>query len=1075
MVDNTQKPQTVDEWLQLNPDVDDAFITQLRDASRKPGFSLDNVDNDYQAFLKQKETQALQIANGDLSQASFDEIHSAWDVLKSAEEGKSAQNLVDARRKMQDFAEQKVEEFSKDVQDLKDNPDEQAMFDMAVHMPEVSEWLAISNDVQAKNTDDSKKQRNQNLEKSMNAFYKNLDEEYGLNDLPSAEQIKNNAATLDDIEKSFGPFAKDGQGKLAHPEFEQMDAFFDKLEIDNSAQDVDKVHKDDYKAQIIETSMAMAKTNLSIDKDFANLSKEEQQKRLAQETLNNMESLVLTALVQQKAEDIAEAKNTEEAIKQLNKESEEFVNRYPHLKNIVENGKNHSKLRQAIEFSYLNTVLKLHGYFDSDLTMDFVGKSFKASSRNQGVDDKSLDDPHVFFEKSLQDKDFKPVLSNRVAIANLAVASSGLEALSKRIAQKTGANVLWKNAKALDTKLKEAYPKAYPVMKGMVTTLSISTGLGPVGLVAYSGVKTYQAVKKSIDNYRQNRQEGQSYFKYLAKNPRELVGIAQAAAGATLTTLGVGGALFSAENMGLAGHLMNGDMGIGQSLASAGGNLFDNMKNAVTHPVETAKNVGNAALEALKNPQKLARMGVAVGAGLAKSAISIGEALKAKGDDRKKLFKKARSEFVAGLTGAGIGLGLSSLMGGVSHGDDANAADHTNTADQTNTADSHSPEVKVGTYHDKPIGPEEYQGDVDKAASTDHDAFEKEAMNKAADEAEAQEKATQQQNDQHQPTAKGGADNQPEQNDEINKQNDNRTIADEQSAPVLSHDANMPMYSQLRELSLDLEKAYAETGNIGQALNKVLHEAPEIGMTEEQIKNASQIMQDRLQFYGVDNESSPQDIENAIGRLKLSMDRAATLEERDILQQNLDGQVPQPHSEMPSHSQMRELSLDLEKAYEETGNIGQALNKVLHEAPEIGMTEEQAMKASQIMQDSLRSYGIVEGEYSHQDVEKAIERLQHETAREAALEEREILQQNQHQPNSQYQAKIDELRACSAAQHSELGSEHTSTDRAQQVQNLRGTGNGNELPKIDPTKVTKSFTVDELARAARALKDRGNG
>ena len=856
MVDNTRKPQTVDEWLQLNPDVDDAFITQLRDASRKPGFSLDNVDNDYQAFLKQKETQALQIANGDLSQASFDEIHSAWRVLESVEEGKSAQNLVDAKYKMQEFAEQKVEEFAQRVQNLKDNPDEQAMFDMAVHMPEVSEWLAISNDVQAKNTDDSKKQRNQNLEKSMNAFYKNLDEEYGLNDLPSAEQIKNNAATLDDIEKSFGPFAKDGQGKLVHPEFEQMDAFFDKLEIDNSAQDVDKVHKDDYKAQIMETSMAMAKTNLSIDKDFANLSKEEQQKRLAQETLNNMESLVLTALVQQKTEDVAHSKDTKEALKKLN---------------------------------------------------DFQ------------------DNPHKFFEKSVQDKNFKPVLSNRVAVANLAVASSGLEALSKRIAQKTGAKVLWKKAKALDTKLKEAYPKAYLVMKGMVTTFAISAGLGPTGLVVYSGVKTYQAVKKSVDNYRKNRQEGQSYFGYLAKNPRELVGIAQAAAGATLTTLGVGGALFSAENMGLAGHLMNGDMGMGQSLASVGSNLVDNMKNAVTHPVDTAKNVGNAALEALKNPQKLARMGVAVGAGLAKSAISIGEALKAKGDDRKQLFKKARSEFVAGLAGAGIGLGLSSLMGAESHGDEANAAD------------GHSPEVKVGTYHDKPIGPEEYQGDVDKAASTDHDAFEKEAMNKAADEAETE-----------------------------------------------------------------------------------------------------------------------------------------TVEKQDVVQPQHTPDV-QVHSGMPLHSQMRELSLDLEKAYEETGNIGVALNKVLNAASEIGMSDEQIVKASQIMQESLRSYGV-EGEYSHQDVEKAIERLQHETAREAALEEREILQQNQHQPNSQYQAKFDELRARSAAQHSELGSEHTSTDRAQQVQNLRGTGNGNELPKIDPTKVTKSLSSDFVEKWTRQHNsNQGNG
>ena len=896
MVDNTRKPQTVDEWLQLNPDVDDAFITQLRDASRKPGFSLDNVDNDYQAFLKQKETQALQIANGDLSQASFDEIHSAWDVLKSAEEGKSAQNLVDARRKMQDFAEQKVEEFAQRVQNLKDSSDEQAVIDMAVHMPEVSEWLAISNDVQAKNTDDSKKQRNQNLEKSMNAFYKNLDEEYGLNDLPSAEQIKNNAATLDDIEKSFGPFAKDGQGKLVHPEFEPMDAFFDKLEIDNSAQDVDKVHKDDYKAQIIETSMAMAKTNLSIDKDFANLSKEEQQKRLAQETLNNMESLVLTALVQQKTEDVAHSKDTKEALKKLN---------------------------------------------------DFQ------------------DNPHKFFEKSVQDKNFKPVISNRVAVANLAVASSGLEALSKRITQKTGANVLRKKAKALDTKLKEAYPKAYPMMKGMVTTFAISAGLGPTGLVVYSGVKTYQAVKKSVDNYRKNRQEGQSYFKYLAKNPRELVGIAQAAAGATLTTLGVGGALFSAENMGLAGHLMNGDMGMGQSLASVGSNLVDNMKNAVTHPVDTAKNVGNAALEALKNPKRLARMGVAVGAGLAKSAISIGEALKAKGDDRKQLFKKARSEFVAGLAGAEIGLGLSSLMGAESHGD------------ETNAADGHSPEVKVGTYHDKPIGPEEYQGDVDKAASTDHDAFEKEAMNKAADEAEAQEKATQQQNDQHQPTAKGGADKQQ-------------------------------------------AKSNAE-----------VDQKPSAKVTE-------------------------------------------TVEKQDVVQPQHTPDV-QVHSGMPLHSQMRELSLDLEKAYEETGNIGVALNKVLNAASEIGMSDEQIVKASQIMQESLRSYGV-EGEYSHQDVEKAIERLQHETAREAALEEREILQQNQHQPNSQNQAKFDELRARSAAQHSELGSEHTSTDRAQQVQNLRGTENGNELPKIDPTKVTKSLSSDFVEKWTRQHNsNQGNG
>ena len=1066
MVDNTQKPKTVDEWLQLNSDADEAFIAQLRDASRMPGFSLDNVDNDYQAFLKQKETQALQIANGDLSQASFDEIHKAWDVLAWVEEGKSAQNLVDAQRKMLDFAEQKVEESAKHIQDLKDNSDGRALLDMMMYAPELSEWLVVNN--KEISHDAVKEGRNQQLRFKLDDWYHKFDDAYELNDLPPAEQINKNAATLDDIEKSFAPFAKDGQGKFVHPEFEQMEAFFDKLEIDNSAQDVDKVNKDDYKAQVIEMSMAVAKTSLSIDKDFANLSKEEQQKRLAQETLDQMESLVLTALVQQKTEDIAASKNTEEAIKQLNEESEEFVNRHPHLKNIAENAKNHSKLRQAVELSYLDTVLKMCGYFNSDLTMAFVGQSFKAYSRNQGVDDKSLDDPHKFFEKSVQDKDFKPVISNRVAVANLAVASSGLELVSKRIAQKTGVDVLWKKAKALDAKLKEAYPKAYPVMKGMVTTLSISTGLGPTGLVVYSGVKTYQAVKKSVDNYRKNRQEGQSYFGYLAKNPREFVGIAQAAVGATLTTLGVGGALFSAENMGLAGHLMNGDMGIGQSLASAGGNLFDNMKNAVTHPVETAKNVGNAALEALKNPQKLARMGVAVGAGLAKSAISLSEALKAKGDERKQLFKKARSEFVAGLAGAGIGLGLSSLMGGVSHGDDANAVDDNSSANDgvhhgkpigpedykddvnrvpteearkafeeeaMNKAADEAKAVEESFHHEKADGPKEYQDDVDRKPTEEaRKVFEKKAMNKAADEAEAQEKATQQQNDQHQPTGKGGANNQ--------HQPTGKGGADNQHQPTGKGGT---------------DNQHQPTGKGG---TDNQHQPTGKGGTDSQHQPAGK--------EGTDNQYQPTGKEGTDSQHQPAGKEGTDNQYQPTGKEDTGNQqppsAPQPHVIMPTHSQMRELSLDLEKAYDETGNIGQALNKVLHDAPEIGMTEEQAMKASQIMQDSLRSYGIVEGEYSHQDVEKAIDRMQHETAREAALEERDILQQNQ--------SKIDELKDRLAT--SEQGSGHTSSQaRVRQVQNLRGLGDGNGATSTDSKVVHRTLSPEMRTRMQQ--QNQGNG
>ena len=966
MVDNTQKPKTVDEWLQLNPDVDEAFITQLREASRKPGFSLDNVDNDYQAFLKQKETQALQIANGDLSQATFDEIHKAWEVLAWVEEGKSAQNLVDAQRKMLDFAEQKVEESAQRIQNLKDSSDEQAVIDAMIDAPELSEWLVVNN--KEISHDAVKEGRNQQLRFTLDDWYHKFDDVYNLNDLPPAEQINKNATTLDDIEKSFAPFAKDEQGNLVHPEFAQMEAFFDKLEIDNSVQDVDKVNKDDYEAQVIEMSMVMAKTSLSVDKEFANLSKEEQQKRLAQVTLDYMENLVLAALVQQKTEDIAASKNTEEAIKQLNEEREEFVNRHPHLKNIAENAKNHSKLRQAVELSYLNTVLKMRGYFYSDLTMASVGQSFKAYSRNQGIDDKSLDDPHKFFEKSIQDKDFMPVISNRVAVANLAVASSGLELVSKRIAQKTGVDVLWKKAKALDTKLKEAYPKAYPVMKGMATTLAISTGLGPTGLVAYSVVKAGQAVKKSIDNYRKNRQEGQSYFGYLAKNPRELVGIAQAAAGATLTSLGVHGALFSAENMGLVGHLLNGDMGMGQSLLAAGGNLLDNMKNAVTHPVDTAKNVGNAALEALKNPQKLARIGVAVGAGVAKSAISLSEALKATGDERKQLFKRARSEFVAGLTGAGIGLGLSSLMGAESHSDDANTVEDNSNAN---------------VHHDKPIGPEDYKDDINRVPTeADHDAFQKKAMENAANEAKAVEESFHHEN----------ADGPKEYQDDVD-----------------------------RKPTEEAQKAFEK-----EAMNKAADEA------EAQEKASNEGAGDQHQpagKEGADDQHQP--------KANVGMGNQNGAGE----QQNLE---VQSHITLPLYSQMRELSLDLEKAYEETGNIGTALNKVMHGASEIGMSDEQIVSASRIMQTKLQMYGIVEGETSSQDVEKAIAHLKQDMAREAALEERKFLDYNKQ--------KIDELKARLAEQHSGQGSgQNLSENGSQNVQKLNEQGNG--TPKPSMTKV----------------------
>lgn len=276
-----------------------------------------NPENE--AVSQEEYRAAIALTRGDLSKLSYEEIRQAWSVLGLLDD-KIAQatrpEALQAKLKMADYAEQLMASA---------NPEQPWTMETA---PEYSEWLKVSNDIQANNNSQEKKDRNAKIGDSLNKFYQEFDAEYGLSNLTpeSAPHLEANQQALEALGKDFDPFAKDEEGKLLHPEFNEIDRFYDKLEIENGNKDFDAVNKDDFKQNMAELAYNEAMLELSLNPDFAKLSKEQQQQLLTEAYATHMQAGMVSLIAAQMAENAAKADPEHpQKPEEFNQQAQEFI------------------------------------------------------------------------------------------------------------------------------------------------------------------------------------------------------------------------------------------------------------------------------------------------------------------------------------------------------------------------------------------------------------------------------------------------------------------------------------------------------------------------------------------------------------------------------------------------------------------------------------------------------------------------------------------------------------------------------------------------------------------------------
>ena len=560
--------------------------------------------NNSQNITPEQYKEAIALSKGDLAQMSYDDVAKVWQVVGGLDD-KVAQatkpEALQAKQKMADFAEQLMSRL---------DPNQPWSMQDA---PEISEWLKVSNDIQAQNTSQEKKNRNAKIGDSLNKFYKKFDEEHGLSNLTPEHEamLAANQQAIEAVAANFEPFAKNDKGEYLHPEFANIDKFYDKMEIDNSNSNVDAVDKNKYKQDMAELAYNEAMLELSMNPDFAKLEPTKQQELLSQAWANHMQMGMVTMIAAQMAENAAKESGEPKKIKDFENQAKTFINQ-------AINGENNT---------------------------------------------------------------FK--VTNNAALATLSSRTADVEALSKRVGQKTGHKSLWSKIKELDKKLTKKYPKSYKFLKNLAISSAIGLTTGGAGLAVMSACKTIQAARESYKRYKAANTDGEykSWFGYLKKNPKEAIGLAVSVASTAMSGYMVGMGGITVSDFGLTGQAFHNGLG----------NTWDMIKDTASNAFSGSDSGGPSFTEQVKNTlndgNRVARLGISLSGGVSSSMVDFIASFKEKDPEKKKQLRKNAWKTLGGVfTGSVIGLGISGFM-------------HANH-------DTHNNEDII--HHDKPIGPEEY-------------------------------------------------------------------------------------------------------------------------------------------------------------------------------------------------------------------------------------------------------------------------------------------------------------------------------------------------------------------------------
>ncbi len=609
-----------DATVTFSPESFDRYLTELREQGSEPRGGKANADNSSEADLQ----TALAMANGDLSKMDYEQVAAVWNTLNGID-GNAAPELSakasEAKAKMAEFSERLMAGV---------NLQQPWTMDTA---PEYTSWLEVNKAVLAQSNDTANKEdlkrklaggavlrddngkiiganskeayvfaRNEQIQSSLISFYQAFDREHGLDKLTEpahVQMLKANEAAVLAIGKDFNPFAKNEQGELRHPEFAAVDKFYDKLDIDNSNKNVDAVNKDSLKKDMAELAFNETLLQLSMNPDFARLSKEQQEKLLAETYAFNMQAGMITMIAAQMAE-------------QATKEDQN-----PH---------------KVKEFE--------------DQAAQYITAAVKGENNS-----------------------FK--VSNTAALANLASRTTTQEHIAKRVAQKTGHKSFWQKIKDFDERMAKKHPKAYPFLKNLAISSSVGLAFGGAGLAVMSVYKTGKAIQKSWKNYKESNKDGQykSYFGYLRKNPKEMIGLTASVAGSVMSAYMVGMNGINVSDFGLGGQVYeNGLSNTWDMMKNTVGNAFSSPEAAKDLPwTERATSWGKKFLGQVTNTtqdgNRTTRLLISLGGGLSTGAVDFVASFKEKDPEKRKQLRKNAWKAASGaFIGAGISLGFTGFM-----------------------------------------------------------------------------------------------------------------------------------------------------------------------------------------------------------------------------------------------------------------------------------------------------------------------------------------------------------------------------------------------------------------------------
>lgn len=113
---------------------------------------------------------------------------------------------------------------------------------------------AESETSEEENADEQQLQAGENIPEDQAAL-EAFDKEYGI-DIMTEEQLNKNAEFMDEMDRTFDPFAPDGQGNLVHPEFqEEFDAFESMVVTDDNGEPLSEEEQAEAKESLKQTAM----------------------------------------------------------------------------------------------------------------------------------------------------------------------------------------------------------------------------------------------------------------------------------------------------------------------------------------------------------------------------------------------------------------------------------------------------------------------------------------------------------------------------------------------------------------------------------------------------------------------------------------------------------------------------------------------------------------------------------------------------------------------------------------------------------------------------------------------------